>query len=165
MFKNILSSIGDTRALAIPDSTDVPYGWLNCDEIAADGSNVAKDNAGQPFTNASSEVTDINELALALSTPPLDFTVGPRSHYSRVLVLIFTSQQEKYYPMKLTSDTGYITNGTVTKVVPSALHSDGYTKRPTLTFLTGEGPIINQALPNMAPGTYTILPGYNHLGK
>jgi hypothetical protein len=58
----------------------VPYGWLNYDEIAADGSNIAKDNAGQPFTNASSEVTDINELALALSTPPLDFAVCYRPY-------------------------------------------------------------------------------------
>jgi hypothetical protein len=81
-----------------------------------------------------------------------------------VLVLTLAPQQEKYYPTKLTTDLGYITNGTTTTVVPSALHSDGYTKRPILTFFTGEGPIISQALPYMTPGTYTVLPGYNHLG-
>ncbi|KAL9934103.1 hypothetical protein V8E36_007185 [Tilletia maclaganii] len=118
------------------------YGWLNYDEIAADGSNVARDQGGRgkPFVNASTEVTDIDAFASALSELPLPFI-------------------ETYYPVRSTTDVVSYLKG-----APDALtvdvHTDGFTKRPILNLIGSEG----LATKLVRPGDNTVVaPGYNHL--
>ncbi|KAK0556579.1 hypothetical protein OC846_001023 [Tilletia horrida] len=117
------------------------YGWLNYDQIADDGSNVARDQGGRgkPFVNSSVEVTDIDDFARSLAELPLPYI-------------------ETYYPSRVTTDSGDAQKG-AKDALTTNIHTDGYKKRPVINLIGSEGLAIQQ------PGVYNavIAPGYNHL--
>jgi hypothetical protein len=87
------------------------YGWYNYNELS--GVSIPKNLGGQPFTDPSKEVTDINDLARSVGALPMDFV-------------------EKYFPMRLVIDP-MIGNDWV-------VHKDGVSKRPVLNITAGDGP-------------------------
>lgn len=117
------------------------YSWLNYNEIAVDGSNVAKSNSGRPFCNASVETTDIAELARALSEAPLNFV-------------------EHYYPTRVTTDGIFYSQGS-TKAIVKSIHPNGYKQRPILNIVGSEGLAIAGDFGDL--GNHVVTPGYNHL--
>lgn len=117
------------------------YKWLNYDEIAADGSNVAKSNDGKPFVTAKNQVTDIKVLSAALAAPPLDYT-------------------EHYYPTRVTTDIVLIGTG-LTKAAPNTIHRGAFKKRPGLNVLGSEGLAVAGSFGDL--GNHILCDGYNHL--
>ncbi|KAK0537730.1 hypothetical protein OC835_001231 [Tilletia horrida] len=120
------------------------YGWLNYDEIADDGSNVARDQGGfgKPFVNSSVEVTDINDFARSLAELPLPYI-------------------ETYYPIRVTTDTQDALKG-APGVLTKTLHLDGYKKRPILNLIGGEGLALKLG-DDVSKNNTVVAPGYNHL--
>ncbi|OHD65038.1 MAG: hypothetical protein A2176_04295 [Spirochaetes bacterium RBG_13_51_14] len=121
--------------LAIPTDSGSPcekkdgplYGWLNYNQLDSNSP------GWEPFTDPSSEVTDINDFARSVGALPMDFV-------------------EKYFPMRLTIDSLIGTDGTV--------HADGVSQRPVLDITAGDGPKMGG---NTTPPGSPIIPGYNHL--
>lgn len=128
------SALGDARkaAPAVYGDPDVVYTWNDYDHL---------DNSEQTarYTDPSSEVTSIAQLARSLAEPPLDFT-------------------EWYFPTKLTVD---LTQSSSTAIREHRLHRDGVDRNPILT-LQGTGGI--KLPPSGHAGDHPIIvQGYNHL--
>ncbi|KAE8212086.1 hypothetical protein CF327_g4232 [Tilletia walkeri] len=118
------------------------YGWLNYNEIADDGSNVARAGGGfgKPFVNSSVEVTDVDDFARSLAELPLPYI-------------------ETYYPTRVTSDTKDFNAG-ASNALTINIHPDGYTKRPVINLIGSEGLALKRIVPT---DNVVIAPGYNHL--
>ncbi|CAD6884909.1 unnamed protein product [Tilletia laevis] len=118
------------------------YGWLNYDQIADDGSNVAKTQGGlgKPFVNSSVEVTDIDDFARSLAALPLPYI-------------------ETYYPTRVTSDNFDAAKGAA-EAITKNIHPEGYAKRPIINLIGGEGLVLKMVTPT---DNVVISPGYNHL--
>lgn len=113
----------------------VVYRWLDYDEV---GSDASLPNESE-YTDRSSEVSSVDEVARSLSEPPLDFT-------------------EWYFPSRLNFDLGQTA---APSIAENHLNLDGVSRNPIVTF-QGSGGI---SLPTSANPTDVpiILPGYNHL--
>ncbi|KAE8266196.1 hypothetical protein A4X09_0g6153 [Tilletia walkeri] len=118
------------------------YGWLNYDEIADDGSNVARDGGGRgkPFVNSSVEVTDIVDFARSLTETPLPYI-------------------ETYYPTRVTSDVIDSGKG-VKEALTTNTYPRGYLLRPAINLIGSEGLALKLIIPS---DNVVIAPGYNHL--
>lgn len=115
------------------------YKWRNYNQLA--GMTIPRGPSGAPFTNPSLEVTDINDLSLALSSTPSNFV-------------------EAYFPTKLLLDTALMFSGSKSEL-PGAIHPEGVAAHPTINVITGDGPLKSIA-DAIAPGSPTV-PGYQHL--
>jgi hypothetical protein len=134
-----LSSITGTEYKAIPAQPHGPlYTWRDYDKVGAADDPGYTSADGTPFTDASKEVTDIQELARSLSEQPLDFT-------------------EDYFPTKLVTD---IELGTSPQISRFVVHPDGLTANPNLTVLAGDGLLAGHPPAGLDP---VIAPGYQHL--
>jgi hypothetical protein len=107
------------------------YRWLNYNEIS--GASIALAACGVPYTDASSEVTDINDFAFSMGALPLNF-------------------MEHYFPMRLAVESMMGTDGIV--------HADGVSRRPVIDIIAGDGP--NLGGDNVRPGS-PVIAGYDHL--
>jgi hypothetical protein len=134
-----LSAQLGVEPMAVPDQPNGPlYTWRNYDRVGAPDDPVHKRRNGEPFTNASKEVTDIQELARSFAEHPLDFT-------------------EQYFPTKLMTDIFQSESPLVTR---DAVHEVGLTANPTIRLLAGD----SFTDPPGAASTETIVvPGYQHL--
>ncbi len=115
------------------------YKWRNYDQLA--GVSIPRGAGGRPATDPSREVTDIDDLALALSASP-------------------TNLVEVYFPLKIAFDVvGMIGGGSA--ATPGLLHEGGAEARPVVNVISGDGPIrlISDALSPTSP----VVPGYQHL--
>jgi len=136
-----LRGLFGTRPLAIPDEPNGPlYTWRNYDRVGAPDDPGYRNSAGQPYTTAGQEVTDIQELARSMSEQPLDFT-------------------EHYFPTKLITD---IQQAGAPEVSHDVTHLNGITANPTITLLAGDGVIAGDGT---VPAELhaVIAPGYQHL--
>ncbi|WP_261772187.1 MULTISPECIES: hypothetical protein [unclassified Rhodococcus (in: high G+C Gram-positive bacteria)] len=128
------SALGDARkaAPAVFGDPDVVYTWNDYD--ALDGSEQTA-----RYTDSTSEVTSITQLARSLAEPPLDFT-------------------EWYFPTALTFD---LAQSGATAISGHRIHRDGADRSPILT-LQGSGGI--DLPPSGHPNdTRIVVQGYNHL--
>ncbi|WP_245866131.1 hypothetical protein [Rhodococcoides kyotonense] len=128
------STLGDARkaAPAVYGDPNVVYTWNDYDRLDASEQTLR-------YTDPSSEVTSISQLARSLAEPPLDFT-------------------EWYFPTALTFD---LTQSGSTAIREHRLHRDGVDRNPILT-LQGSGGI--DLPPSGHPGDRPIVvQGYNHL--
>lgn len=134
-----LSAQLGVEPMAIPDQPHGPlYTWRNYNRIGAPDDPVYRRANGEPFTNASKEVTDIQELARSFAEQPLDFT-------------------EQYFPTKLMTD---IFQSAAPQVGRDAVHAAGLTANPTIRLLAGD----SFTRPPSTSSTETVvMPGYQHL--
>ncbi|OZF50042.1 hypothetical protein CH293_16415 [Rhodococcus sp. 14-2470-1b] len=128
------SALGDAKkaAPALYGDPNTVYTWNDYDSL---------DSSPQTarYTDSSSEVTSISQLARSLAEPPLDFT-------------------EWYFPTKLSTD---LAQSSSTAIREHRLHRDGVHRNPILT-LQGTGGI--ELPPSGRPGDRPIVvQGYNHL--
>lgn len=128
------SALGDARkaAPAVYADPNTVYTWNDYDSLDGSEQTVR-------YTDSTSEVTSITQLARSLAEPPLDFT-------------------EWYFPTKLTVD---LAQAGATAIREHRLHRDGVERNPVLT-LQGTGGI---ELPFSGhPNDHLIvIEGYNHL--
>lgn len=116
-------------------NSDVTYRWLDYNEV---GTAASLPNEAE-YTNSSSEVSSVAEVARSLSEPPLDFT-------------------EWYFPSRLNFDLGQTT---APSIAEHHLHLDGVSRNPIVTFHGGGGISLPESNnPNDVP---IVLPGYNHI--
>jgi hypothetical protein len=128
-----------TEYKAIPAEPHGPlYTWRDYDRVGAADDPGYWSADGTPFTSASKEVTDIQELARSLSEQPLDFT-------------------ENYFPTKLVTD---IELGTSPQIDRFTVHENGITANPTVTLLGGDGLLGDRPPVGLDP---VVAPGYQHL--
>lgn len=115
------------------------YTWRNYDQLA--GASIPRGAGGRPVTDPSREVTDINDIALALGSTPINFV-------------------EVYFPLKLALDVVGMIGGSST-ATPGLLHEGGAEARPALNVIAGDGPIklFSDQLSPASP----VVPGYQHL--
>lgn len=128
------SALGDARkaAPAVYGDPLVVYTWNDYDSLD-DSEQTAR------YTDSTSEVTSIAQLARSLAEPPLDFT-------------------EWYFPTTLATD---LTQSGSTAIREHRLHRDGVERNPILT-LQGTGGI--ELPPSGHPNDHPIvIQGYNHL--
>jgi hypothetical protein len=115
-----LAMMFGTKPLAIPTEENGPlYGWLNYNQIP--GATIPNSSLGTPYTDASVEVTDINDLARSVGALPLNFT-------------------EYHFPIRLAVDPsigGY----------SGLVYADGPSKRPILNIKAGESPMVSALTP------------------
>jgi hypothetical protein len=134
--KQITSILGGPN-LAIPNNSGLfglgapLYGWNNYNQLG--GVSIPNNSDGTPYTNASKEVTDINDLSRSIGAVPADFV-------------------EKYFPIRLLVDSLLGTSGNV--------HPEGDTAKPIIDITAGDGPNLGGAA--TPPGS-PVIPGYNHL--
>jgi hypothetical protein len=134
--KQITSILGGPN-LAIPNNSGLfglgapLYGWANYNQVGS--MTIPKNSDGQPYTNASKEVTDINDFSRSIGAVPADFV-------------------EKYFPIRLTVDSLLGS--------PGAVHPEGATAKPVLDITAGDGPGLGGG--STPPGS-PVIPGYNHL--
>ncbi len=128
------SALGDARkaAPAVYGDPNVVYTWNDYDSLDASEQTAR-------YTDPSSEVTSISQLARSLAEPPLDFT-------------------EWYFPTALTID---LAQSGSTAIREHRLHRDGTERNPILTLQgTGGIELPLSGNPNDHP---IIVQGYNHL--
>lgn len=115
------------------------YGWRNYDQLA--GATIPRGAGGRPSTDASREVTDINDIALSLSAAPVNLV-------------------EVYFPLKIALDVVGMIGGS-SAATPGLLHEGGAEARPVVNVIAGDGPIrlISDSLSPSSP----VVPGYQHL--
>jgi hypothetical protein len=103
---------------------------------------VQLNDQGQPFTNASQEVSDISTLAEVLTDQPVDLT-------------------EPYFPTRLATDTVLMELGNRGGDLANLKYPDGVAQRPDELILGGSGLVVGSGLP--IPANAVIVPGYHHL--
>ncbi|MBO0806242.1 MAG: hypothetical protein J2P25_24605, partial [Nocardiopsaceae bacterium] len=133
-------SLLGTDPLAIPATPRGPvYGWENYDQVGTPGNPLYYSRDGRPFTTASSEVTDIHEVARSFAEQPLDFT-------------------EWYFPTKLATD---IYQKSEPQIADHLKYPNGITANPTINLLGGSGLVIRNGVP--PNGKTVVAPHYHHL--
>ena len=135
--RGLFTAATGTDYKAVPTSTSASYTWRNYDQMAG---LTAKSKDGKPFTDATKEVSDVQEVARSLAEYPLDFT-------------------EAYFPTRLVSDIELGTQ--VDTVKRHYLRTDGVSQNPVLTILAGDG--LTKGMTGLDPLHPVILPGYQHL--
>jgi hypothetical protein len=150
--RGVLPLLTGIERRAIPDDvgpvwapgTGPVYRWLNYNQVARDGSGIPRSRVdGKPFTTGASEVTDINDLATALSAYPLDFT-------------------EHYFPVAMLSDALLWAAGD-RSVVPTAIHAQGPTAHPVVNLWGADGVMTPLFAGQPLPPNTLVLKGYQHL--
>lgn len=115
------------------------YRWRNYDALP--GATIPRGPDGRPFTDPSREVSDIDDVALALSAAPLNFI-------------------EAYFPLKLAIDV-FTSTGTPSSAAPGLLHPAAAKHRPVINIMAGDGPM--GALSGGGSPSDPVIPGYQHL--
>src|SRR4051794_22779266 len=135
----------------IPSDTKTPlYRWRNYDKMA--GAPKQVNDAGQPYTSAKSEKSDLHQLARVTFEAPADFA-------------------EQYFPTRLFGDSIDADGGDRSGSLANFRY-DGVAKRPAFLIQAGDSESNSGANPrttsrgkapnsNRLSGAVT-LPGYNH---
>jgi hypothetical protein len=125
------------------------YRWLNYNQVPTPGPSPIND-PGEPYTSASSEVSDITQLSRNLFDAPALFT-------------------EDYFPTQLVLDLGEVAAGDLTGSLSDLKYTDGITEHPAAYIDAGQGITPDMtgasgAIPDgPAPQVHVVAPGYNHL--
>ncbi len=123
------------------------YGWLNYNQIPTPGPSPA-DDPGQPYTSASSEVSDVVQLSRVLFDSGQPFTAN-------------------YYPTQLLVDIAAASVGDRSGSLANLEYTDGITQHPAAYVDTTEGitPGLGTAtIPDgPTPQVRVVAQGYNHL--
>ena len=123
------------------------YSWLNYNQIPTPGPSPVG-APGQPYVNAGSEVSDVNQLSRTL------FEGAPA---------LFT---ENYFPSALVTDITAAEAGSRSGTLAALRYTNGITAHPSVYVDGGEGIAagLGGAIPNgPAPQIHVTAPGYNHL--
>jgi len=126
------------------------YGWLNYNQLPA--TLPVAEGATAPYTTASEQVTNINDLAWDMfGADPATFTVD-------------------YFPTQLVLDLAAAAAGDRSGTLAGLAYSDGITQHPSAYIDAGDG--ITPSLgttgagaipPGPAPQIHVVVPGYSHL--
>src|SRR5262249_39074769 len=101
----------DNAYLEIPSEPHGPlYRWWNYNQMNDPATPVQLNNAGQPYTSAKSEVTDLHQMARGIFEAPADYT-------------------EQYFPTRLLTDLEAAANGDRSGNLANLAH-DGVAQRP-----------------------------------
>jgi hypothetical protein len=135
----------DGKHLMIPTAAHGPlYSWWSYDRFGKPRTPVQKDDSGQPFTNARSEVTSLHQFARSVFEAPADFA-------------------EQYFPLRLLADQQDAGNGDRSGSLQN-LRYNGIPKHPQFYADAQHGIEEGAAPPPKGPGNVWIkLPGYNHI--
>ena len=133
---------------AAPSSGNGPlYSWLNYNQVTTPGPSPI-DDPGQPYTSASSEVSDIRQLSRTLFDAPALFT-------------------ENYFPTALLLDSIAIGYGDTQGSLAGLRYTNGIPQHPAAYVDGSEGLAIQMGTGSIpqgpSPQVYAIAPGYNHL--
>ncbi len=151
-FPGATTALTNNDFTMIPSDTKTPlYRWRNYDKMA--GAPKQVNDAGQPYTSARSEKTDLHQFARTTFEAPADFA-------------------EQYFPTRLFADSIDAGNGDRSGSLANYRY-DGVAKRPAYLIEAGDSESNSGANPrtasragapnkNRLSGAVT-LPGYNHI--
>ena len=136
----------DGKHLMIPIAAKGPlYRWWDATRFGQPGTPVQRDDAGQRFTNARSEVTAIHQFSRAVFEAPADFA-------------------EQYFPLRLLADQEDAANGDRSGSLQNYRYDAGVTRHPQFYADAGNGIEEGGDPPPRTKGNFWItLPGYNHI--
>lgn len=150
----LAGTLVNNRFLMIPAKPRGPlYRWRNYDRLDAPGAPVQRNDSGERYTSAESEMADIRQLGRNMFEAPADFS-------------------EQYFPTRILTDVGAAEGGDRSGSLKD-LRYDGVAKRPAFLIQAGDSDVntgaepkggTSEEPPNDDPRSGVVsLAGYNHI--